>query len=160
MSRFWLVAMLALLSSSCGSTVTEVVLVVDSDLATPAEVDAIEISVTAPDMHIETATATFDDASPSFPRTLGVSQSHTDDGEYSVETVARKNGLVVVRRKSRFRFTEGQRRVLRIDLLAECRSIVCTGDTTCGRGPFCERPVQSTLPYDADDIVSAFDAGM
>jgi hypothetical protein len=160
MSRLLLIAMLAVFSTSCGVTVTEVVIAVDGDLATPLEVDAVEVSVTAPDMHIETATATFDAASPGFPRTLGIVQSEFLDEEYSVETVARKNGLVVVRRKSRFRFTEGQRRVLRVTLLRECRGIVCTGDTTCGRGPFCERPVQSTIPFDEDDIAAGFDAGM
>ena len=160
MARLSLLLACALLAGSCKDVITEVVLIVDSDLTTPTQVDTVDITVTSPDLVVQTASATFDSASPGFPRTLGIRQTSNLDGEYSVETVARKNGLLVVRRKARFRFTAGQRRMLHIVLRAECRGILCTGDTTCGAGAFCERPVQSTLPFDADEIQSEFDGGM
>lgn len=158
--RLSLLVACALLVGSCGASVTEVVLIIDGDLSTPTQVDTVEISVTSPNLAVQTASATFDDVSPGFPRTLGVQQKEDFDGEYSVEAVARKNGLLVVRRRARFRFVEGERRMLRITLRSECRGVLCTGDTTCGAGAFCERPVQSTLPFDADAIASEFDGGM
>lgn len=160
MSRSLLIATFALALASCSSSVTEVVLVIDGDFETPTQIDNIEVAVTAPDELVQTAFATFDDVQPGFPRSLGIERTSSEDGEYSVEIVARKSGLVVVRRKVRFVFTDGRRRMLRVTLLEDCVGVVCASDTTCGENAFCERPRQTTEPFDADALVSDADGGL
>lgn len=160
MSRFFLIATLASVLASCGGSVTEVVLVIDGDFATPSEVDNVEVTVTSPDEVVQTAFAEFDGVQPGFPRSLGIERTSSLDEEYAIEIVARKSGLVVVRRKVRFVFTEGRRRMLRIRLLQDCVGVVCVGDATCGSGGFCERPVQSTEPFDPGALVSDADGGL
>ena len=161
MSRLLALATCALVLSSCESAVTEVVLVIDSDLATPSQVDSVDITITAPDLTIQTASVSFDDTTPGFVQTLGVSQKDAlEDASYAVEVVARKSGVLVVRRRASFSFTTGKRRMLRIELLDDCRGVLCTGGNTCGNGGFCERVERATVPFDADALQSAYDAGM
>ena len=160
MSRFFFIATCALVFGSCASSVTEVVLVIDGDFETPTEVDNIEVEVTSPDEVVQTAFAEFDDVQPGFPRSRGIVRTSNLDEPYEVEIVARKSGLVVVRRKARFVFSEGRRRMLRISLLEECVGVICAGDTTCGVGRFCERPDQTTEPFDADALMSDADGGL
>lgn len=158
MVRVLLPLLLVFALASCDDARTEVVVVVNSDLTTPDDIDNVTITVTAPDLVEQTAMATFDATSPGFPRTLGIERTSSVDGEYEVEVVARKNGVLVVRRRARFEFTEGARRMLRVALRAECVGVACGGNTTCGEGAFCERPNQTTEPFDVDALGT--DAGL
>ncbi len=152
--------LLLALAAACSSEPTEVMLVVDGEFATPTEVDNLAVTLTAPSGATTSATATFDASSPGFPRTLGMLRGQGGDGDYVVEVVARKGASTVVSRRARFRFTSGQVRMLRIDLLRVCASVSCPSlERTCGDTGICVRIEASTDPWSGTPP-SQFDAGV
>ncbi len=129
----WLLLSLLLLSACGTSPRTEVVLLVSTDYAVPSEVDAFNATVDAPDMEIQTASATLSSPSDE-PRTLGLVYRDGPLGPFDATIQGMLGGGVVATRRARFTFQEGRTLVLRIHLSRSCESVRCAGDETCEDG--------------------------
>ncbi len=120
------------LASCGGDDPTEIVLVIDSDLEVPTELDAIEVTVSgrrgAPT--IVSADLT-DSATPDLPLTLTLYPSSVPPSPVAIAIVASAGGTDVVRRDVRTGFVEGETRMLRVLLAARCVSLSCDGGRTC-----------------------------
>ena len=134
------------LACACSTTPrTEVVLVVDSDLDVPAELDRIEVTVTGPDARMEMAMALLGDGEPVLPRTLGLVHGGDALGPFQVEVVGTRGGLSVVSRSASFAFVRRETRVLTMHLVRSCIGASCGAGSTCGeRG--CESISRGSLP--------------
>jgi hypothetical protein len=113
----------------CGDA-TEVLVVTDSDLSIPAEIDTLETVVVSPGGVMQRSTA--DLSAQGFPRTLSL--VHEGDGAlgpYDVSVSGRLGGSVIVSRQAAFTFVEGERRVLVMHLVGSCRTNSCSGAQTC-----------------------------
>ncbi len=123
---------LALACLSCGeASLTQVVLVVDSDLAVPAELDEIDVTITRPGGATEFATALLGPGD-SLPRTLTLVPETQVDQSVRVDIVARHARTFLLQRSARFAFMPGESAILRLTLIAACQSISCEADETCG----------------------------
>jgi hypothetical protein len=130
----------ALTLAGCHDPVTEVVVVIDTDLSLPAEADTLEVQVTSPRgtqtfTYGQVSAPTGPNALPKFPATIGVVPS---DGSEALFTVTATllltpndprfgNQVVVARKATDVRFVHGQTRMLFVSLLRACR---CVG-TSC-----------------------------
>ena len=121
-------AMLAALVSGCASR-TEVIVAVDSDIAT---IDQITITVTGPTGVVQTSNATIGAGQPSLPRTLGLTWSSGALGPYTAVATGLRAGSIIVSRSAIFSFVQGETRVVRIDLITRCQGAHCAAGMTCG----------------------------
>lgn len=117
----------------CGSSPTEIVVLVDTNVPVPAGIDTITLKVTAPDGQVVSASA--DLASTPLP----VSQSHIQKGSmpgpYRFEATGEKAGITLLSVARDANFVDGERRVLRLNLEQTCLAVTCTApDTTCSAG--------------------------
>ena len=158
MRKLLAILALCLATLGCSTQPTEVMLVVDGEFDTPAEVDHIDVTITSPSGATLTSTATFDASNPGFPRTLGIVQGSGGAGTYVVDVVAKLGSGTVVRRRASFRFTTNQVRMLRVDLLRDCVNVNCASDRTCSEGGLCDRIDVSTTPWHGAPSTQ-FDAG-
>ncbi len=134
MSRRLFGALLALsLAAGCTAGVTEVVVVVDTDLPVPSQLDAIAVTVSEPVTQPSRAFGAVTGPAD-LPRTVGVVRSGGALGPVTVRAEGLRAGRTVVAQEARFDFVDGQTRVLRLDLLAECASVTCGAGQTCARG--------------------------
>lgn len=126
-------ALAASCSASCGgdSTLTEVVIVVDSDLDVPGDIDEIFIEVTSPRGELQTSSAPLGAGQPRLPRTLGMIHEGGRLGPFTVRVLARDAGGTRVSRTARFSFEQGESRRLRVFLPASCVAVTCDTDQTC-----------------------------
>jgi hypothetical protein len=154
------VTLLAL--TGCHQPVTEVVVVVDTDLSLPAEADTLELDVTTQSLdHAyvygagHAATTAGASALPTFPATLGLVPADALDASFSVTAslaIAPAAGaarqVVVTRKVSDVRFVSGERRMLFISLLRECAcaSGSCSGVATSSACLNVTNPI--LLPFD------------
>lgn len=147
---------------------TEVVLVVDSDLATPDELDAIQVTVTDPLGNTMSSRADLGVGEARLPRTVGILNDTQRLGPYTVDVRAVKNSAIIVRRRAVFSFERDRIRRLRINLLRACGGVVCSGEQTCLDDGSCGSTAVSLddwtgsvaplMSYDGDASMS--DAGM
>lgn len=148
------------LVAGCTLDPTQVMVVVDGEFATPTEVDELLLAITSPDGNRVSSTADMTVPGGGFPRVVGVLQGDGPEGAYTVEVLARKGGVNVVRRIARFHFTRGEVTMLRIDLLRDCVDRICIDDSrTCGEGGLCERIDVPTDPWRGEPATQ-FDAGV
>ncbi len=139
---------LVALSVACSGP-TEVVLVVDSNLAVPAELDAVEVLVRGPD-GIETRTRQplGQPGAPGFPLTLGVRPDADSIGPVDVAAIGLREGRPVVRQDARLSLTRGASKALHLYLLRSCVGRECPGETCAERG--CQPILRDALePWDA-----------
>lgn len=111
--------------------VTEVVLVVDSDLATPDELDAIQVTVTDPLGNTMNSRADLGVGEARLPRALGILNDTQRLGPFTVDVRGVKNSAIIVRRRAVFSFVRDRIRRLRVSLSAACQGVVCPVDQTC-----------------------------
>lgn len=122
--------------AACASPPTQLVVVVDTDLALGAEVDAIEVRVDGPSGI--TAGSEETELAPGdrerLPLTVGVSPSGDSLGPIDVVATARLDGARVVERRHRVTLVRGETRVLILHLTAACaaRDAPCREGETCG----------------------------
>lgn len=138
-------ALLAVLVASCGSEeLTQLMVVIDTDLQVPGELDEIAIEILGPagDRKNAEAPVVADD----LPMRLAVVHRGGPLGPVTVKVEGlgvlpdgRRGALI--QRRAVVDFVEGEVRVLRMDLLRECRGMVCGSDETCAEGGEC-RPRQ------------------
>lgn len=142
MSKLGLLALLLL--GGCQEPITEVVLVIDSDLAVPAAVDGVQLTVngmiSSPPLLV-------------LPSSLGiVSNGMTEAFSAAVQLMRFEAAqpIVVSRSVSGVRFVDGKTMMLVLRLDAAC---ACDG-TSCpnpGVDPDCDNVVNPTLvPFDPD----------
>ena len=151
----------ALALAGCHSPVTEVVVVVDTDLSLPADADTLELHVATQSLDhayvygAASAAATPGASAqplPTFPATLGLVPAGALDAPFSVTAslafapaggAARR--LVVSRTVSGVRFVSGERRVLFVSLLRAC---VCAGGSCpdVAGPPACADVTSPSLP--------------
>ncbi|MDQ3035120.1 MAG: hypothetical protein M3Y87_22125, partial [Myxococcota bacterium] len=125
---------LSLALASCSPAApTQLVVVVDTDLAIPGAIDAIVVEVMGPSGMRETERATLAD-DEALPLTLGVAPSGGSLGPIEVVATARLGAGTVVERRHRVMLVEGETRTLIVHLTAECaaRATPCASGETCG----------------------------
>lgn len=110
---------------------TEVIVVVDSDLVIPDEIDTIEIAVTAPGGEIKEALASLSSAGE-LPSTLGLVHNEGSLGPFEVQVTGTRNSEGVVERFATFTFIRGQTLVLAMHLPWSC-----VGVPSCPQGQTC-----------------------
>jgi alpha-tubulin suppressor-like RCC1 family protein len=127
-----LVSALALALVSCGgSGPTEVVLVVDTDLVIPDEIDRIEISLSGSSGTPTNVVADLTDpGTPDLPLTL-TTFSTLGSGDLAITVIGRLMGAEVTRWEARTSFVGGETRMLRAILAARCLAITCDPGQTC-----------------------------
>ena len=139
----------ALLAASCGADddLTEIVLVVDTDLAVGVDVDAFEMVVEGPSETTEPLVVplTGPDAA-ALPFSIGLVAAGPDIGELTVKVSALLRGAPVVARTARARFVAGEVRRLDVALRCRCRPVTCPADQTCGDDGLCVDERVSELP--------------
>lgn len=151
-------SVLALGPSGCSQPLTEVFIVVDTDLAVPGELDAINVEVVGPTADPLRAMGPVR-AQADLPATVGVVHSGGALGPVSVLVQGSLGGVVMVRREATFTFVEDEIRILRIHLLRSCVGVTCIEALTCGESGC--RSVAATAdelePYQED--LGRIDAG-
>ncbi|MBZ0118994.1 MAG: hypothetical protein K8H88_18505 [Sandaracinaceae bacterium] len=143
---------LVFLLSGCTEPVTEVMLVIDTDLSVPDELDGVNVSVLGTDGLTKMAVGPITTAND-LPRTVALVHRGGPTGPLLVTVTGTLRGGNRIQRRARFSFVPGEIRVLRVDLLRQCLPnelpAPCGPDETCG--PTGCRAVdvqeQELLPY-------------
>jgi hypothetical protein len=134
--------LLAVAAAGCRPQATEIVLVVESELAVPQEMDTVAIIVTGAVGPVETDYVFVDGSQPV---TVGLLPLQDGTKPFTVEVQGKLFGIVVVSaRATSLRFVEGKRLMLELVLRRAC---TCQG-TTCPSSstPGCEDLVDPNLP--------------
>ncbi len=143
-----LLASLLALAAGCGDPPTEIVLVVDTGLAVPAELDAVTIDVSGP-TRMERKLARLGPSGTALPLTLGLTRAEGAAlGPLGIVVSGQRAGTEIVRRVVSTEFVEGESRVLRVVLVADCLAPRdCGAGNTCSElGCVPERLAGSALP--------------
>jgi len=150
----------AVLITACGEEPTEIVLVVDTTLAVPAELDGVTIDVSGPTT-MERKLATLGPTGTALPLTLGLTRADGAAlGPLSIVVLGQRAGGEIVRRVVRTEFVEGQSKLLRVVLVADCLAPRdCGAGNTCSElGCVPERIAGSSLPT-FGNVPARFDGG-
>lgn len=126
MRSFALIAVLA----AC-SRPTELVVIVDSDLAVPGELDQVRVTVTGPAGMSESAEQALDGTGPELPLTLGVVPAGEALGPIDVVADGMLSGSIVVTRSARTTLIAGESLALYLFLARACRGVMCPDGETC-----------------------------
>ncbi len=149
-----LLAILAL--AACADPLTEVVVVTDTDLLLPADIDAVRFEITGSGSAPEVREALNVDAN-AMPLQFSIVHRSGSESNISVVAFGMKDGDDVVRQATQFDFVRGERRYLQMFLSSACRGVPC--DTppaiTCVAGE-CVVP----LPFGPPDDAAGVDAGV
>ncbi|NCQ60961.1 MAG: hypothetical protein GW913_09890, partial [Myxococcales bacterium] len=139
------VATLGLLLPACSSDLTQLVVVVDSDLDIPVQIDTVRVDVLGP----SGGSASEQQASSSsadLPLTLSVRPAGSALGPIHVAAVGLLGGVEVVRQTARVTLVSGETRMLRMRLSADCVGVACSADQTCASGACGDVPT-TTEPW-------------
>ncbi len=151
---------IAVFVAGCAADLTEVVVVVESDLAVPTQLDEVVVEVEGAAARGQRAVASLvgEDAA-GLPLTLGLRPGSTGAGPLSVRVAGKRAGAEFVATRVRTRFVEGRRVLLRVVLRGACVGVTCETGTTCREGACADEFVDpATLPSFTGTI-GAFDAG-
>jgi hypothetical protein len=147
----------ALAAGSCGGdALTEIIVVVDSDLRVPAQIDEVFVRVVGAGQVPQTAYAPLSGAgSATLPLTVGLTPKDGKAGPVTIRASGRLAGAEVLATEVRTSFVDGRRLVVRMSLLASCLSVApsCGAGQTCRDGRCVDATVDpSTLPrFDGED---------
>lgn len=133
MRRFVRACALALVAacSQSADPVTELVVVVDSDLSVPAELDEISVRATGPDGKAQTASARLGAGMTPLPRSLVLSHEAGPLGPLEVRVEGKRGGATLLTRTAEASFVVGKSLVLPLHLVGACRTRRCPDDQTC-----------------------------
>ena len=125
----WVAVLVAL--CACSADPTQVILVVDTDMNVPSELDAVRITVVGPDGEIQ---STEGPLVLGDPRTLA--QTHTGGplGPFRATVQGLLAGIPVVTRHATFDFQRERRLALSMTLRRACRGVACGAEETCADG--------------------------
>jgi len=122
---------LACLAAGCSGELTELLVVVDSDLAVPSELDAVQVTVSG--VESMSASGAITNAEP-LPRTVGVVHRGGGLGPVEVTVIGSRGGTEVIRARAVTWFVRGRTLVLPIFLSQECTGVTCPTGRTCSGG--------------------------
>lgn len=116
---------------ACSSDPTQVIIVVDTDLSIPGELESVRITVRGPDGETQVVEGALD---PMEPRTLA--QTHTGGplGPFQATVEGLVGGIVVLERRATFEFQPGRRLTLPMHLVRSCIGASCVAEETCSEG--------------------------
>ena len=125
-------ASVALLAACSGQT--QLVVVVETNLDVPGEIDSVDVVVTAPDgLQTVVPQEVGGAGDPSFPLTLGVTPEADALGPIGVAAVGRLDGVEVVRTTATgLTLVPGETRVLQLALVRSCMGRTCPTGERCG----------------------------
>lgn len=119
----------------CPTDPTEIVVVVDTDLAVPSVVDRVRVDVVGIGDGARTAVADLEGAGAvGLPVTVGLVRTGGALGPVDVAAVGERDGGEVLRRDARVSFVPERTMMLRLDLLGRCVGVGCPPGQTCGSG--------------------------
>lgn len=121
---------------SCGSDITELVVVIESpDLPIPAELQRIDLIVTAPDGStiVDTELDFTLPGAPEPPLTLGLVQEG-EAGPIVAEAIGFTASGGVISRSMSTNFVDGETRRISLPLQSACIDVVCDPGMTCDGG--------------------------
>ena len=138
----FLFASIAMLQGCTTDPLTEIIVVVDSDLEVPTEIDSVRIEVRGAGMDRgSTGSLSGQNALP-LPRTLDLIHGSGPLGPIDVRAVGLRAGGEVLERQARVSFIAGATVMLRLNLLSQCVRATCEPGQTCGDGSMRCRPVE------------------
>ena len=135
----------ALFAGACGepTPLTEILVVVDSDLQVPEALDTVSLEILRPpDVPLGPFTQLVDPSkrfAVPLPVSVGIKASSDPTRRITVVATGVRRTDVVVEQQADVDFQEGRVVVLCIRLDADCQDVVCEDDTTC-RGGMCTSP--------------------
>ena len=115
---------------ACASP-TEIVLVIDTDLTVPVDIDQVEVAIMGSQAAAPIRIDLTAPGSPTFPLTLGLIPAD-GPGPVRVSVIGSSQFKPVVQQDVATTFVDGSMRMLRMVLLRSCSGITCTADNTCG----------------------------
>ena len=122
----------AALAGCSKDALTQLVVVVDTDMDVPSELDAIRIEVRNGLDELQQANGSLTGAdATTLPVFLSLVHSGGPLGPVEVRAVGLRRGADIVERRASVFFVEGQTRVLRLNLLASCVDVMCSAEQTC-----------------------------
>lgn len=117
---------------------TELVVVVDSDMTIPSELDEVRLTVTGPAGTPASASQRLGGAgNPALPLTVAVRPSGDALGPITLVAEGLRGGTVEVTRSARTSLVRGESRMIVLMLLRTCRGVDCDPGRTC-TGDTCE----------------------
>ncbi|HEX7480620.1 MAG TPA: hypothetical protein VF331_22660 [Polyangiales bacterium] len=125
--------MLAGAACKTAQHVTEIVLVIDTDLRVPQELDRVQVAVTGPvgdTRQVEEVLSSSD----KLPLRLGIQYGGGAVGGLRVVVAGLRgaqNPILVVQRAAEVDFVANQILTLHLDLLRACEGVMCPADQTC-----------------------------
>jgi hypothetical protein len=134
---------LAAACSQSAEPVTELVLVIDSDLGVPTDLDEISVRATGPDGAAQTAGARLGAGMTPLPRALVLSHESGPLGPLQVRVEGKRGGSSVVTRHAQASFVLGKSLVLPLHLVGACRARRCPDDQTCSELGCIDRSLDS-----------------
>jgi hypothetical protein len=148
---------LAVLAGCSGSAspLTQIVVVVDSDLTVPGELDALELELQG------TVQASSDLSRGDLPRSIGLVHRGGPLSPLRVRVKGLLDGQPVVQRSADVAFSAAHSLLLRVPLARACATPAlreCGADMTCNAGRCVKVPLLDALPA-FDGEVTGFDAG-
>jgi hypothetical protein len=133
LSGLWLIGALFVTSTSCADGgLTEIVVVVDSELPVPSVIDEVRIDVEgATDAaHVARALLAGPGSVP-LPVTLGLRPAEPGNARVTIRASGLREGERRVASEVRTGFVEGRRLVVRMVLLSACVEVECAEGETC-----------------------------
>lgn len=133
-------------TTACADDLTQLVVVVHTDLTAGVDVDtvAVEIDATSAGSGVRRFEESLvGSGALRLPATLSVT-SRGGDGRVRVRAVASRAGTVVLERSAVVRFVRGESRMVRLDLLSCCLGVSCDDAQSCGE--------QGCTPDDRDGV--------
>ncbi len=122
----------AALLVGCATPPTQLVVVVDSNLDVPLELDLVEVAVQGPDGVTTTTPQALGGAdAPAFPLTLGVTPGGEALGPVTVTAIGRLGDAEVVRQSATTTLVLGETRTLHLVLYRSCVGRQCGSGRTC-----------------------------
>ncbi|MDQ3034518.1 MAG: hypothetical protein M3Y87_19065 [Myxococcota bacterium] len=131
----WAHAMIVVAALGCGSSepLTELLVVVDSDLAVPAGLDAVRVEVSGA-MSASASGSLTGAAGTPLPRTVGLVHRGVGLGPIEVNVIGTSGGAEVIRARAITSFIRGRTLVLPIMLARTCAGVTCGAGQTCSGG--------------------------
>lgn len=135
------------LGLGCAPPPTQLVVVVDTDLDVPAEIDGVRITVTRPDASRETESLDLEDRS-ALPLTLAVIADGDALGPIDVVAEGLLDGATVLSRAARATLVRGESRMLVMHLVRSCVGRTCVPATlSCSEDGCVGREVRDLPPW-------------
>jgi hypothetical protein len=135
-NALWLALAALLWTAGCTEDLTQVVVVVDTNLAIPDQIDSIALEVDAREIggDVSKRDGSLGAGGSNLPITLGLLHESGPLGPVRVLARGLHADDVVLEREALFHFQKGRILMLRLDLMADCLGVDCDAGMTCVNG--------------------------